>query len=72
MWENRHRYTGISLLPYDGGNYQQAPFEEIDQQKYDEMIKLVKDVDLSKVIEDDDNTERTETLACVGGLCEIT
>jgi hypothetical protein len=36
------------------------------------MIKLVKDVDLSKVIEDDDNTERTETLACVGGLCEIT
>jgi ribonucleoside-diphosphate reductase alpha chain len=72
MWENRHRYTGISLLPYNGGNYQQAPFEEIDQQKYDEMIKLVKDVDLSKVIEDDDNTERTETLACVGGLCEIT
>lgn len=72
MWKNRHRYTGISLLPYDGGNYQQAPFEEIDQQKYNEMIKLVKDVDLSKVIEDYDNTERTETLACVGGLCDIT
>jgi intein/homing endonuclease len=71
MWKNRHRYTGISLLPFDGGNYQQSPFEEINKSQYEDMIKLVKDVDLSKVVENEDYTERAELVACVGGVCSI-
>jgi ribonucleoside-diphosphate reductase alpha chain len=71
MWENRHRYTGISLLPFSEHIYKQSPFEEITKDKYEELYKLVKEVDLNQVKEDDDNTNRTEQLACIGGACEI-
>jgi ribonucleoside-diphosphate reductase alpha chain len=71
MWKHRKFYTGISLLPYDGGTYQQAPFEDITKEKYEEMTKLVKEIDLSKVTEKEDNTERIEQLACAGGFCEL-
>lgn len=71
MWDNREYYSGISLLPYDGGNYVQAPFEEITKEKYEELNKLVKEIDLKQVREEQDNTNRIEQLACVGGVCEI-
>lgn len=70
MWNNREVYSGISLLPYDGGNYVQAPFEDCTEEKYKEMSKLVKDLDLRNVKEDSDNTNRVEQLACAGGVCE--
>jgi ribonucleoside-triphosphate reductase (thioredoxin) len=72
LWENRGLYLGVSLLPYDGGTYQQAPFEKCTKSKFEELDLLVKDVDLTKVIELQDNTERLEQIACSGGLCEIT
>lgn len=71
MWKHRDKYSGISLLPYDGGNYVQAPFEDITKDKYEEMSKLVKEIDLKQVREEQDNTNRIEQLACVGGVCEI-
>jgi ribonucleoside-diphosphate reductase alpha chain len=71
MWKHRKSYTGISLLPYDGGTYQQAPFEDITKDKYEDMTKLVKEIDLSKVTENEDKTERIEQLACAGGVCEL-
>lgn len=71
MWENRHVYSGISLLPFDGGNYQQAPFETCDESKFQELNKLVKDIDLTQVLETDDQTNMAEQLACAGGVCEI-
>lgn len=71
MWTHRHDYSGISLLPYDGGSYQQAPFEECSQETYENMSKLVKEVDLRQVIEYNDNTTRSESVACGGGNCEI-
>ena len=71
MWENRKSYNGLSVLPYDGGTYTQAPFEDIDEKRYNEMMESLKDVDLSKVIELDDNTNLTGELACAGGSCEI-
>lgn len=71
MWKNREKYTGISLLPYDGGNYKQAPFEECTKETYEELTKLVTTIDLKDVRESDDKTERQEILACAGGICEI-
>ena len=71
MWIHRDQYSGISLLPYDGGSYVQAPFEDISKQKYEEMTGLVKEIDLKQVREEQDNTNRIEQLACVGGVCEI-
>ena len=72
MWENRNHYNGLSVLPYDGGTYTQAPFEDITKEKYDEMMKSLSDVDLSNVIEIEDNTDLSGELACAGGSCEIT
>ncbi|MGD9697568.1 hypothetical protein [Acinetobacter sp.] len=71
MWENRDSYNGLSVLPYDGGTYVQAPFEEIDEARYLEMLKELKGIDLTKVIEIEDNTVHSEVVACGGGACEI-
>lgn len=72
MWEERNNYSGISLLPYDGGTYVQAPFEECTKEQYEETCKLVKDVDLKLIKEETDTTNRIEIIACAGGACEIT
>ena len=71
MWENRNYYNGLSVLPYDGGTYTQAPFEDITEKEYNTLIKTLTDVDLSNVIEIDDNTNLSGELACAGGSCEI-
>ena len=72
MWKNREYYNGLSVLPFDGGSYMQAPFEDITKTKYNEMIKSLHQIDLSKVIEMNDNTNLSGELACAGGSCEIT
>jgi ribonucleoside-diphosphate reductase alpha chain len=71
MWENKDHFNGLSVLPYDGGTYIQAPFEDITKEKYDQLMQTLHDVDLSKVVEFDDNTDLTGELACAGGACEI-
>ena len=71
MWENREHFNGLSVLPYDGGTYIQAPFEDITEEKFEQLSKTLHDVDLSKVVELDDNTDLTGELACAGGSCEI-
>ena len=71
MWENRDVYNGLSVLNYDGGNYTQAPFEDCTKETYESLLKTLSDVDLSKITEEDDNTDLSGELACSGGLCEI-
>jgi len=71
MWENKEFYNGLSVLPYDGGTYIQAPFEDCTKEKYDELIKTLHEIDLSKVIEIEDTTDLSGELACAGGACEI-
>ena len=71
MWMNRHYYNGLSVLPYDGGTYKQAPFETITKKQYEEMIKNLTNIDLTQVIENQDNTNLSGELACAGGQCEI-
>jgi ribonucleoside-diphosphate reductase alpha chain len=72
MWANRHSYNGLSVLPYNGGTYTQAPFEDITKVKFNEMVKSLNNVDLSNIIETDDNTDLSGELACSGGSCEVT
>ncbi len=71
MWENRNHYNGLSVLPYDGGSYVQAPFEDISAAEYREMLQSLEDIDLTKIIEIDDETDLAGELACAGGSCEI-
>ena len=71
MWENREFYNGLSVLPYWGGSYQQAPFEDITEEKYNSLISELKQLDLTNVTEAEDNFEFSQTAACAGGACAI-
>ena len=71
MWENRENYTGLSVLPYDGGSYTQAPFEDITKEEYERLAQALHGVDLSKVIELSDTTDLAGELACFGASCEV-
>jgi ribonucleoside-diphosphate reductase alpha chain len=72
MWENRKYYNGLSVLPFDGGTYTQAPFEDIDEGTYINMLQHLTDINLENVLESEDNTDLSGELACAGGACEIT
>jgi len=71
MWTNRNSYNGLSVLPYNGGTYTQAPFEDITKTEFNKMVKLLSDIDLSNVMEVEDNTDLSGELACAGGVCEV-
>jgi ribonucleoside-triphosphate reductase len=71
MWENKETFNGLSVLPYFGGSYTQAPFEDITKEKFDELVQHLHGLDLSKVVEFDDNTSQMDQAACAGGACEI-
>ena len=71
MWENKNFYNGISVLPYDNGSYVQAPFEDCTKETFDEMFKLLHEINLDDVHEGEDNTSLSEQAACAGGACEV-
>lgn len=72
MWENRNNYTALSILPHaEDTNYPQLPFEEITKKEYDLLVKSLHEVDLSKIVELDDDTKLQENLGCGGNACEI-
>ena len=71
MWDNRDSYSGLSVLPYDGGHYVQAPHETISEETFNKMSAKLKDLDLTKAVEYEDNTTLKENVACAGGVCEV-
>lgn len=71
MWENKNFYNGISLLPFDEHSYKQPPFETITEEQYNNLFNYLKDIDLSKIIEYENNTKLQGEVACGGGSCEI-
>lgn len=71
MWKNREFYSGLSVLPFDGGSYSQAPFEDITKEKYNELIKLITNIDLSQVVEIEDRTDLKGEVACGANGCEV-
>jgi ribonucleoside-diphosphate reductase alpha chain len=71
MWQNKQFYNGLSVLPYDGGTYIQAPFEDCTKEKYEEMMTSLHNIDLSKIVELVDDTNLQDQAACAGGACEV-
>ena len=73
MWNNKNIYNGLSVLPYFGGSFEgmQAPFEDITEEEYNKRINSLKSINLTKVMEIDDNVEFSQVAACAGGACEI-
>jgi len=71
LYENREFFTALSFLPEDLGTYKQAPYETIDKETFEKMVESLHNVDLTKVIEVDDNTALMDQAACAGGACEV-
>ena len=72
IWKNFDDVSGVSFLPYDGGTYKQAPYEECTEEEYKELLhKMPKSIEWNSLIEIDDNVEGAQTLACTAGACEI-
>ncbi len=72
MVENSDAWTGISLLPYDGGSYTQTPFEEISEFEYHQWLrKIPTSVDFGAINYGGTSDERLGEIACAGGACEI-
>ena len=72
VYSNIEVLSGVSFLPRDTGVYRQAPYEEITEDKYNELMKTQNiDIDWTEFHEDTDNTENTKTLACTAGVCEL-
>jgi ribonucleoside-triphosphate reductase (thioredoxin) len=73
LYENWDIIGGLSFLPRDNHVYQLAPYEEIDESHYTELMKRFKNVDFSKIVtyEIQDETDVRKELACVSGVCEI-
>jgi ribonucleoside-diphosphate reductase alpha chain len=71
MWENRKFYNGLSVLPYDGHTYVQAPFEDCTKEEYNRLMTTLHEVDLSRVVEMEDMTDLAGEAACAGGACEV-
>ena len=71
LWENRKFYNGVAVLPYDNGSYTQAPFEDCTKEKYEELMKSLTNIDLSKVVEMTDMTNLKGEIACGSNGCEI-
>jgi ribonucleoside-diphosphate reductase alpha chain len=72
VWKYFDEVSGVSFLPHSNHTYQQAPYEDITKEQYEELIKNIPtNITWEDFIEHDDNTEGTQTLACTGGSCEI-
>jgi ribonucleoside-diphosphate reductase alpha chain len=71
MWENKDTFNGLSVLPYFGGSYTQAPFEDITEEQFNEMATHLHNIDLSQIVEFSDMTALMDQAACAGGACEI-
>jgi len=65
-------YNGLSVLPYSDHTHIQLPFQECSKEEYNALLGALKDVDLTKIIETEDNTDLAGELACAGGgSCEV-
>jgi ribonucleoside-triphosphate reductase len=63
----------VSFLPHSDHIYQQAPYQEITKEAYDEALKKMPSFDWEALAsyESTDMTTGSQELACVGTSCEL-
>lgn len=74
VYKNWDIVSGISFLPYNNGNYNLTPFEEIDEERYKELVKNFPNginFDDLNIYESEDYTVGAQELACMGGSCSL-
>ena len=73
-WENFEYLSGVSFLPFSDHTYQQAPYQDIDEDTYKKLVKAMpKEIDWKNLqdFEKEDNTKGSQELACTAGVCEL-
>ena len=71
VWKHFDQLTGVSFLPYDGGTYQQAPYQECTKLVHDKAAAEMPEIDFDEFIEFDDTTTGVQQFACTAGVCEL-
>ena len=74
VFKHFNEMSGVSFLPYDGGSYQQAPYQECGESDYEMLLDLMPTrINWSELseYEQEDNTAGSQTMACSGDVCEI-
>ena len=73
VWEHFDEMSGVSFLPYDGGTYKQAPYEDCTKEQYEQLLaKMPSTINWDAIVEMEDNVEGAQMLACTAlGGCEI-
>jgi ribonucleoside-diphosphate reductase alpha chain len=74
VYKNFDEVSGISFLPFSEHTYKQAPYQDIDENEYKELMKTMpKAIDWSKLkdFEKEDTTNGSKELACTAGVCEV-
>jgi ribonucleoside-diphosphate reductase alpha chain len=70
-WDHFGEISGVSYLPYDGGTYRQAPYEEINEEEYHALKASIPNINWEELVETTDNVEGSQMLACVSGVCDL-
>jgi ribonucleoside-diphosphate reductase alpha chain len=70
-WDHFDEISGVSYLPYDGGTYRQAPYEECTEEEYSTLKASIPHINWEDFKENTDNVEGAQQLACTAGACEI-
>lgn len=75
VFDHFNLICGVSFLPYSDHIYEQAPYQEITKEEYDEWVAKhpLPEIDWTELgqYENGDNTVSSQTMACTGGVCEI-
>lgn len=73
VYRNWDNIAGLSFLPKDGGIYQLAPYQEITEADYNELVKGFPEVDFGALesFESGDQTTVNSEFACMGGQCDV-
>jgi len=73
IWDYQHKIGGMAFLPSASAQYEQMPYEEIDQEYYNTLSKVFPHIDFAKIYryEEYDLTTAAQELACMSGECDI-
>lgn len=75
VYKNFDLLSGVAFLPYDGGTYRQAPYQELTEEEYNDWVEKhpTPKIDWSdlRFYETEDTTTGSQELACAGGVCDV-
>lgn len=74
VYANFDDIGGVSFLPHSEHVYQQAPYQDITEEQYHQLVKDFPKLDWTEFDGyelNEDTTTGSQELACVGGSCDI-